>query len=550
MKNTMSFYRFLFCAGALILSGCASFKTAQRGQDGSVQLPTNEPASEDVNKNLAKPYQSPLGEIPLDDNKYTQMWIKYFQGRGRSYMEKYLERSSRYLPMMKNTLREHGLPENLVYVALIESGFSPLAHSRANAVGYWQFIRSTGKIYGLDVNPFIDERRDPVLATRAAAEHFRDLYNSLGSWHLALAAYNAGERRVRRATVKFRTRDFWHLVSRRRSLAKETKHYVPKFIAATMIARDPEKYGFTNISYQPQLDFETVKLANPISMSKLAQNMNIDVEEIKLLNPKFRGDYVPLYKGNDTVIRVPVGKVELAAASVPGSLVDEPKVLHADYYYYRVRRGDVLSVIARRHRTSVATLRRLNGLGSRSLLRIGQRLKVPDRGGTFVSYSMNSAPAPSQDQALNGTAEATESAESAEATETTVHVVRRGENLTTIAKRYGITIAELRKLNQLRHRSLLRIGQQLKIRDDDSRNGKSPSDQSRRYAGRDSKRVAKGRVASRRLAAKRHRVRRGETLSEIAEKYQVSVRKIIQKNRIKNRAHVVAGRELIIPSRN
>src|SRR5262249_50776712 len=151
----------------------------------------------------------------------------------------YLERSARYLPMMKNVLRENGLPEDLVYVAMIESGFSPRAHSRANAVGYWQFIRSTGKRFGLHVDTFIDERRDPVLSTRAAAEYFKALYDLLGSWHLSMAAYNVGEMRVKRAVTRYYTRDFWELIRKRRAMPAETRNYVPKFIAAALIAKNP-----------------------------------------------------------------------------------------------------------------------------------------------------------------------------------------------------------------------------------------------------------------------------------------------------------------------
>src|SRR5665213_1486711 len=235
----------LVVVGLLLLTACTTAQkklptvngeagqaaNANLGADGSVipadgQAPAikeNEVSSEDVEKNVEKPYKSTYGEVALDDNEHVQVWVRYFQGRGRKYMEQYLARSTRYLPMMKNVLRENGLPEDLVYISLIESGFSPVAHSRSNAVGYWQFIRGTGRRFGLKVDPFIDERRDPVRSARAAAQYFKALYDLFGSWHLALSAYNVGENRVKRAVTKYYTKDLWTIITKRRSMPAETK---------------------------------------------------------------------------------------------------------------------------------------------------------------------------------------------------------------------------------------------------------------------------------------------------------------------------------------
>lgn len=549
----------------LLLSACATRPVMRgSGESPEVQISGVEDPSREVMANISKPYQSPLGDIPLDVTPLTEQWIKYFQGRGRRYMEVYLQRSSRYLPMMKNTLRENGLPEDLVYVSLIESGFSPLAHSHANAVGYWQFIRATGKRYGLTVDPFIDERRDPVLSTRAAAEYFKALYNLFGSWHLALASYNVGENRVKRAVMKYYTRDFWELAKRRKAFPKETKHYVPKFIAATLIAKNPENYGFTSINYEPPLAFDTVALVNPISMAKLAQTMNVDEKELKLLNPKFRGDYVPQYRGGETVIRVPVGMTQVATAAIPASLSAQPKVISADYYFYRVKRGDSLSTIARKHRTSIATLRRLNNLGNRSLLRVGQRLRVPDRGGSYVSYEMPTSE--SGKVASEQTEESqTSSANDSAATTSEVHVVRRGENLTLIARKYGLSVNQLRRLNKLSNRAILRAGQTLRLKEDEpagsdksssvQNSKRSPvTNRSRNLASRSrtkgTQKMVKDVVKrSKALAksARRHKVRRGETLAQIAMRYKVSVGAIAKHNQIKNKSRLLAGSELVIP---
>lgn len=634
---------------AVLLGGCAhigkpktegspDLAAAQNGENGAsqpeVKLSGSEEASTQVMANISKPYQSPLGEVPLDETPLTQKWVEYFQGKGRKHMEVYLARSTRYLPMMKNTLREYGLPEDLVYIALIESGFSPMAHSRANAVGYWQFIRGTGRRYGLMLDPFIDERRDPVLSTRAAAEYFKALYNLFGSWHLALASYNVGENRVKRAVMNHYTRDYWELIKKRKALPKETKHYVAKFIAAALIARDPKKYGFDEIEYQEPLAFETVGLANPISMTKLAEAMKVDVEDLKALNPKFRGDFIPQYRGPETVIRVPVGTTQVAVAAIPMAISEQPKVVVGDYYYYRVKHGDSLSTIARKHRTSIAQIRRLNGLGARTFLRLGQRLKVPDRGGAFVTYEM-----PQSEGAQTEPGEK-QQGEREVSSENETHVVRRGENLSTIARKYGVSVDQLRKLNKLNNRATLRAGQTLKLKDQDetlarpnsaldsrrvkpkmasdARHSRASSTLSARRADAkvpdarraaakvaDSRKAAETKTADSRMAAdpksadsrrsearaadsrradaksgeeastgtrnsrmlaaireidqdlqidrikkkrKKHKVRRGETLAEIAQLYNVSVGAIAQKNMLKNRSQLLAGRELIIPA--
>lgn len=504
----------LFSIVFLFISGCGNLKRhdeiqAENGEMPVVaDLPTDEDASSQINSKLSEPYKSPLGEVPLDRNKYVDMWLKYFQGRGRKHMIRYLERSTRYLPMMKNTLREHGLPEDLVYVALIESGFSPVAHSHANAVGYWQFIRDTGRRYGLRLDSYIDERRDPVQSTRAAAEYFKALYNLFGSWHLSLAAYNTGENRVKNRVMRYYTRDYWVLV-RKRALPRETRNYVPKYIAAALIAKNPEQYGFTNIEYQAPLAYDTINVPHPVSLKRLAEGMSANVEDLKLLNPKFRGDYVPLYDGKETVLRVPVGQAQLAANSVAQAEVKTPPVVRADYIYYRVRRGDTLSHIARRFRTSVSNIRRLNRLRSRSFIRVGQRLKVPERGYSQVYVSGNSS-------AVRSSANS----------DASYHIVRRGENLTLIARRYGTSVDQLRRLNQLPRRAILRVGQRLVVKETGEAGGGSRSTGS----------------------GTSYIVKRGDNLSSIASRHRTSVRTLMKINNLDSDV-VLVGQRLVLPGR-
>lgn len=517
----------------LYLSACVHNKTKTitetlpDGTQRTVEIKEEEVASETAEQNLEQPYQSPMGEIPLDDNAHVQKWIKYFQGKGRRYMSVYLARSGRYLPMMKNTLRENGLPEDLVYIALIESGFSGRAHSHANAVGYWQFIRATGKRYGLHVDGFIDERRDPVLSTRAACEYFKELYSLFGSWHLSMAAYNAGENRIKRAVMKHYTRDFWQLISKRRSLHPETKQYVPKFIAATMIAKNPEKYGFTDVEFDDPLSYDTVRLTSPISISKLAQNLNVDIDELKLLNPKFRGDFVPMSRNGETVVRLPVGKGTDAVAAVSLSTSQQPKIAQTDIYFYRVRSGDNLSMIAKRHRTTVSRLRRLNDLSNRTLLRIGMKLRVPDGGGEGYHYLTDNEGRGRRQASVRASVQAAVN----EASE--FHVVRRGDNLSSIAKRYGVSIEGLLKLNNLQKKSILRAGQKLRLRGESVEKSASKSG-------------SRLKVSKQARHAK-HRIARGETLAQIAARYRVNLSRLAKANNLKPSHRVIAGQSLVIP---
>ena len=320
-----------------------------------------------------------LDAIPPEMQSKVELWISYFQGKGRPHMERYLARSTRYIKLMKLIMRQNGLPEDLVYIALIESGFSSHATSRAAAVGYWQFIKGTGRRYGLEINSFVDERRDPVLSTQAAAEYFKELYSAFGSWYLSMASYNVGENRVKREVIQTYTRDFWEL-ARKRKLPKETANYVPKFIAARMIGNNPEKYGFSDIEYEKPQEFEVISVNKAISLRHMAEKMHLDYEEFKQLNPKYRGEIAPL-KGNHVELRVPLGQSQLAMSAAQESVVDRVQFIAdaGETDTYRVRPGDSLFTIARKYRTTVVWLRDVNELKSGKKLRVGMRIQVPDR---------------------------------------------------------------------------------------------------------------------------------------------------------------------------
>ena len=454
-----------------------------------------EESSKKVKEHLDEPYVSSYGEIQMDDNEQVDKWVNYFQTAGRDRMETYLSRSTRYIPTMKNVFREYRLPEDLVYVAMIESGFSPSAHSFANAVGYWQFIEETGRRYGLKVDSYVDERRDPVLSTRAAAEYFKDLYGAFENWYLALASYNTGEYRVSRSVMRYYTRDFWYLSSKK-AFPRETANYVPKFIAAVRISKDPAKYGFDKIDYQQSLQYDAVKLRFPISLKKLAAKLGITHKEIRLLNPRYRGEYVPIEE--ETMIRVPLGKKELVASILPECRMNKPKFVYSDHYWYKVKRGDTLYRLARRNKTTVSTIRRINKMNARTILRAGRKLKLP--------YYNRAIKKGKKKYALAGS-----------------HIVKKGENLNIIAKKYKVKVSKLKKINNLYAASVIHPGQVIELVE------------------------AKKQRAPAALSRKFHTVRRGETLISIAKKYNVSLPLLMEKNKLSFKSILVAGRQIVIP---
>jgi len=427
-------------------------------------------------------------------------WEDYFVGRGRRHMDRYLDRLPRYEALMKGILKEEGVPEELIYIALIESGFNSVARSHARAVGYWQFIRGTGKAYGLKQNWLVDERRDPILSTRAAAGYFKALYQAFGSWHLAMSSYNAGEHRVLRAIMGNMTREFWEL-HKRKQLPRETRDYVPKFIAAAKIASNPAKYGFKHIEGQAPFSFEEIKITKGISLSKLAKNTGVSTSELKRLNPTFKTDYAPIYRGNTTTIRVPVGKKRLSLAALPKAYSTKKYVASSGRSYHRVRRGDNLSVIAKRYRTSVSTLKRLNGLTNRSIIRPGRKIKLP--GAQVASKSRRQKVKTTTAKLLSGKS----------------YRVRSGDNLWTIAKKFGVSVRNIKKWNNL-YSSKIKIGQVLKV----NREGGAISKSSGTYY-----------------------VKRGDNLTTIARKHSVGLSNLMRLNGLTRRSKIMVGKKLRIP---
>ncbi len=543
----------------LVSAGCASLQKS--ATDAPIKEVTVTPPEEGYQPSAE------FGHVETPINPSVDKWINYFTGRGRKYMQVYLERSSRYIPMMKGVFRERGMPEELVYIALIESGFSPTAFSHASAVGYWQFIRDTGKRYNLKIDPYVDERRDPILSTQAAASYLGTLYGMMGDWYLALGSYNAGENRIMKAVRNRKTRNFWELAAMRRALPRETANYIPKFIAAVHIARDPAKYGFTNIDFHPEFEFESVTITKPVSLELLATAMNIPYEDLKKMNPRYKSDYVPVYSDRQNAVRVPVGQTANALLAMEKSYSEAPRRYIASFDFYKVRRGDTLSGIARKFRTSIARIRDLNDWqGRKTFIKIGQRIKVPEDGPMNAKLDTQK-PTVSETEVANNSER---DPDSVGLIAGAFYVVRRGDTLISIASRHGISLGDIRRLNNLQNRSKVRVGERLVVQKTSSaanmhraaglarasaasvksatRSALNSSDELAKIANAQRSKSAKtSKVASISSAKKHHVVKVGENLTTIAKQYGVTVGDIAKTNALNNRAKLFVGRSLLIP---
>jgi membrane-bound lytic murein transglycosylase D len=326
-------------------------------------------------------------DLPVTRNDRVDTWIDFLKGRNREKTELWMERSGKYTPMIRERLRARGMPEDLIYLAFIESGYSTRARSHAAAVGLWQFIAETGKRYGLEVNSYVDERRDPVKSTEAALDYLQELYDRFGSWYLAAAAYNTGENRVarimRQTTGKERgtDADFWKIARR---LPQETRNYVPLMLAAGHIGKEPAKYGFEHVEYQQPIAYASVHVPGGVALSTIAKAAGVSEDVVDELNPQFLRGVTPPKR--NSLVRVPEGSELLFAQAFESVLREDQqtaakrqvKVAQASTSskrYYKVRRGDNLSEIADRYDISVKRLKSLNGLRG-SLIRPGQRLRI------------------------------------------------------------------------------------------------------------------------------------------------------------------------------
>lgn len=391
-------------------------------------------------------------DIPIPLNDRVLRFVEIFQGRLRPFLTDGLTRGAAYLPMIHTVFREEGLPLDLAFVPLVESGFKTTALSRTNARGVWQFMRPTGKEYGLRSDWYIDERADPEKATRAAAKYLKTLHRMFGDWHLALASYNGGPGRVQRAVKRTGIGDFWTLTESSKHLPRETRDYVPMILAAAIIARNPAQYGFEIPAALP-FATDVVTVSGPVDLRNVAEWAGVPADDIRSLNPELRRWTTPV-RAREYQLRVPMGTMASVLEGYTGAAPGDA----ASLQWYTVRKGESLPTIARRLRVSRADLAEANYLNTTARVQPGQRLVVPRAPNAALLAGRANTPAATRVAAAEP--DAREARES-EVTRT-VYRVRKGDTLYSIARRHGVSVENLRAWNRLKG-SALSIGDRLQI---------------------------------------------------------------------------------------
>ncbi len=440
-------------------------------------------------------------DIPVTLNDRTAAWIDFYKNRGRKHFARHLGRSHRYIPAMRKILKSHGLPQDLVYIALIESGFNSKAYSHAHASGFWQFIRTTGQRYNLQIDRHVDERRDFEKATHSAARYLKYLHGLFGDWHLAAAAYNAGEGRIMRAIKKHNTKNLWEIIETTH-LHKETRNYVPKLLAAMIIAKNPGRFGFNDVVAQEPLKYDKVTIkGRPIDLRVVAKMIGTDKKTLQTLNPELRHETTPPKRSTYT-LRVPQNQ----APRFYAKLNRLPKHMRLAEKEHVVASGDNLDTLAQRHKMSIEYLASANGLRTSSSLRAGQRIGIP-----FAPPKNTYVPRGGRNKVH-------------------YHRVKSGESLWKIAKNYKVSIKDLRKWNKGKIGRHLKTGQKIVVR-----GGKIKKSSS----------YAKNSATPTKNTAY-YKVKRGDTLSVIAQKHGVRTKDIKAWNQGKIGKFIKEGQKLAV----
>jgi len=435
--------------------------------------------------------------IPMVMNRHVQRALNLFKGKERKFFLNAYSRSGRYRPAILKALKEAGLPQELSWLPLIESGFKVRAFSSARALGMWQFIASTGYKFGLKRDHWIDERMDPEKSTRAAIAYLKELHQIFGDWTTALAAYNCGEGRVLR---KIRTQkinyldNFWDLYQK---LPSETAFYVPKFFAVLQIINDPKGHGFTLPPVKEEIETDTVTINKQIHLKTMTKYLGVPYEVLKNLNPELRRNSTP---NRTYAFKVPKGDGELLLSKLGKIPVWRPPV--PTYVTHKVRKGESLSVIARRYRTSVRAIVGLNRLKSSRYIKAGWKLKIPTKK-KYAYVKKTSSPV------LYSKAKR----------KPTEYVVKKGDSLWKIANRFGTTTMSIKSLNQLNN-SRLRIGQVLLL--------------------------SKASTTKEKLKTKHYKVLKGDSPHIIAKKYRMNLSELLRINNLTPRSTIFPGQTLLV----
>ncbi len=396
----------------------------------------------------------PTSDIPLALNDKVEYFLYYFQTSGKQSFSRWLSRSSRYIPMMKEILKREGMPEDLVYVAMIESGFQMHARSWASAVGPWQFVSGTGRRYDLRIDQWIDERKNPVKATTAAALYLKELYGMFkGDWYLAAAGYNAGENKILRAINMYNTNDFWELTRRGPYLKRETKEYVPKLLAAAIIAKDPARYGFTDVAYLTPIEYDTVTIPTRTNLDLAAKLSGTTYESIKELNPDLRHWCTPP-NYPDYLLKIPKGSKQRFEEEYAKLPVDQRFTERVLYSRYKARKKDSLKSIAHRFGTTPELLAEVNSVSGKERI-VGKMLLVPAKETVDFGHE----------------GRAPQTAAAGKAGYAKYYTVKGGDTLTSLAKRFNVSVKLLSAWNRIKATVALKPGRRIIVAKFTEKNG-------------------------------------------------------------------------------
>ena len=432
--------------------------------------------------------------IPIVLNKHIRAEIDLFtEGGEKKFFIRSYKRSGRYRPFIVSELKKAGLPVELSWLPLIESGFNVVALSKARALGLWQFIPSTGYKFGLKRDIFIDERIDPVKSTKAAIAYLKELHNIFGDWNTVLASYNCGEGRVlrviRNQNINYLD-DFWDLYQR---LPLETARYVPRFLATLHIIKNLEKYGLDSINIDSPLEYETISVSKQVHLNDIAKNIGTSEKILKELNPELRYNILP---PDQYPLRVPLEKCEELLSKLEEIPICSPPK-STRIVYHKVRQGETLSTIARCYRTSVKSIAQANNIRKNNLIVAGKKLKIPQKGAVYQAREPKYK-------------------------YTSKYIVKRGDSLWIIARRFDTTTKKLQKLNNLLNTNL-HIGQILKI----PGQKESPAPATKE-------------------SLKTYLVKRGDSPFRIAKNHKVPLERFLRTNNLTPRSKIYPGQKVYI----
>jgi membrane-bound lytic murein transglycosylase D len=494
------------------VSGNATEETAAQDEDvdpvdvlqGGEDIPAGSELSAEE-KNILNSQASFPVALDTDDNTEVQRYFHYYTHTHRGTMEGWLKRAQAYLPHIRARFQAEGLPEDLIYLPFAESGFNPFAVSPAGAAGIWQFMPQTGRIYGLPVDSWVDDRRDPYKSTEAAIAYLKKLYADFGDWALALAAYNAGEGAIGRALKKTGSEDYFTLCETSDDLKRETKLYVPKFLALAKVARNLETLGFQPLDLDRRVAAPArLKAAPDTDLQAMARSMGMDWKAFRELNPALRKQEAP--PGRPIQVAVPGHLV----AKAEDFLKKPVMVKRTEYASHRVRPGDTWWGLSRKYDVAVKDLQQANTVKK---LSVGQVLRIPGRAGA------EDVPAGAETKKW--------------ASKRANYVVRQGDTLWTIAKEFGMEPSTLMQANGLSGSGSIRVGQKLFV----------PA------AGSAETKKARAQAETVRQELVSYKVRQGDTVWSIAKRFGVSTKDLLTWNKLAANSHIRPGDQLKVYSR-